>query len=484
MLLFSSTSDPTRDGTSHTMRDFVQQMDREIQRGTPINALVMMFLGFQMLNRGLTKGQCRPLLNWISSASTLRELMFIEARQGPMTKKMFQWIIRALLSRASTLPAIPSILCVGVDLTAEDMARLLHVCQPERLTWTQIGIVHTTLCPTNHEALEHIGTALRGTTSTLKRLQMDADLCLSRNLLQGLQNHNDYFELAACSRGGSNPVPMTQEHANTLVELLRHSTGEWKKLGLSGYRWRSDPVFALLTSAFRDSSSYYEIGFEMCTFDAASARLLCAAFSSPQPKAIKIGKYVVFPSDVNVLETLAGSSPTFGHIDLKDECELSHLKAILRGLAMSTSTLQTLYLPTLPVNQVNLLLNAIPKFTHLNELEFATETVPLSMKRRLLMAFKRNGCLVNSMMTCPIMDQAASDKLTAYHSRNKYLPEAFDSAIENKVPDHEYGPGEFSFLYVPSLLRATIDATAAAQGPTRVLDVLKRCKGRIGPFDF
>jgi hypothetical protein len=124
------------------------------------------------------------------------------------------------------------------------------------------------LCPTNHEALEHIGAALRGTSSTLKRLRMSSDLCLSGRLFHCLQNHNDYFEVEAISGSGQNPELLTQVDANALNELLQHSTGEWKKLGLSGYRWLGDPVFASLTSAFRDSSSFYEIGFEECTFEA------------------------------------------------------------------------------------------------------------------------------------------------------------------------------------------------------------------------
>jgi hypothetical protein len=170
---------------------------------------------------------------------------------------------------------------------------------------------------------------------------------------------------------------------------------------------------------------------------------------------------------------------------LEDECELSHLEAILRGLALNTSTMQKLFLPSLPVNQLILLSNALPKFTHLIAVEFAAETMPLFLQRKLVLAFKRNGSLITSMTKCPMTDyQNNSNKLTAYHTRNKYLPMSVESAVENKTTEKiDYGPGEFSFHLVPSLLRATIDATFEAQGPTRVVDVLKRCKDRIGPLD-
>jgi hypothetical protein len=370
-------------------------------------------------------------------------------------------------------------------MTAEDLASLLELCRPGRLSWTHSTIIHTTLCPTNREAMEHIGTALRGTSSTLKILEVSAGQCLGGSLLRGVQNHQDYFSITVGGIVGPRRVLLTQEHANALVELLRGSTGQWKTFCLLGSCWVNGPVFASLTSAFRDSSSYHEIGFKICAFDAESSRLLCAAFSSSEPKAINIGRKVTFPSDVNVLETLAGSLPAVGQIELSDKCELSQLEAILRGLAMNTSAVQKLYLPTLPENQLNLLLDALPKLTHLSKVKFATEMVPLSLKRKLLMAFKRNASLNESLTSCPIMDRVTSDKVNAYHIRNTYLPMTFESAIEEKTTEKdESGPGEFAFPFVPGLLRATIVATAASQGPTRVFDVLMRCNDRIGPLDF
>jgi hypothetical protein len=129
---------------------------------------------------------------------------------------VFQWILRALLNRALTLPAINGIICTGVEMTAEDVARLLQVCRPERFTWGDCTIVRTTLCRTHHEALEHVGMALRGSSSTLKQLQTSAALCLSGPLLHGLQNYED-LSLRVRSGGGQNPVLMTQEHANALT---------------------------------------------------------------------------------------------------------------------------------------------------------------------------------------------------------------------------------------------------------------------------
>jgi hypothetical protein len=281
-----------------------------------------------------------------------------------------------------------------------------------------------------------------------------------------------------CAKG----TLLTQENANPLIELLRQSTGKWKAICLVGSGWLVDPVFDSLVSAFRDSSSYYELGVDVCNFDVASSRLLCDAFSSVNPKAIKIGRMVTFSSNVNVLETLAGSSPALGHIEVSGDCELGRLEGILRGLVKNTSTVQKLILPTLAENQFNLLLDELPKFTHLLGLKFATQRVPLSLKRKLLLAFKRNGCLVEVMVSCPILDQMAKDKLAAYHSRNAYLPMAFKTAIDEKTTEEiDNSSGEFSFRLVPSLLKSAIVATAASQGPTRVFDVLVRCKDLIGP---
>jgi hypothetical protein len=267
-------------------------VDREIQRGEPITVLLLIFQNFELFNRNVSRSQCQPLLKLLTTTTTLSECLMFEARQDSRAATVFQWILRALLNRAPALPAIPGIICDGADMTAEDMARLLNVCRPERLTWADIGIVHTTLCPTNHDAMEHLSTALRGMSSSLKRLRLSSDLFLSGTLLHGLQNHNDHFEIEAISSGDHNTVLLTLEEANGLIELLQHYTGEWKKLVLTGYRFQGDPVFASLTCAFRDSLSFYEVGFEKCIFDAASSRLLCAAFSSPEPKAIMIGQSV------------------------------------------------------------------------------------------------------------------------------------------------------------------------------------------------
>jgi hypothetical protein len=488
MLHFTSTSEPMRNGSFHTLCDFVHRVEREIQRGTQISGLVLMFQGFPMLHQNFPRrqqSQSQPLISWLTTTKTLRQVAVYSpnAPQGHIAAMAFQWILRALLSRAPTLPAIP-VICLGGPMTAEDLASLLELCRPARLVWIDSTILHTTLCPTNREAMEHIGAALRGTTSTLKTIEVSADQCLGGSVLRGLQNHPDYFSVTVCSIRGPRHVLLTQEHADALGELLRESTGERKTLFLLGSRWLSGPVFASLTSAFRDSSSYHEIGFQTCAFDAASSSVLLSAFSS-EPKALKIGQKVIFPPDVNVLELLAGSSPGLGQIELSYKCELSHLEAIFHGLAMNTSAVRSLRLPTLPVNQLLLLLEALPKFTNLHKVKFATEMVPLSLKPKLLMAFKRNASLIESMTCCPFMDKVTSDKVNAYHIRNTYLPMTFESAIEEKTTEKDAsGPGEFAFAFVPSLLRATIVATAASQGPTRVCDVLMRCTDKIGPVDF
>jgi hypothetical protein len=156
------------------------------------------------------------------------------------------------------------------------------------------------------------------------------------------------------------------------------------------------------------------------------------------------------------------------------------LEAILRGLEKNTSTVQKLLLPTLLFDHFNLLLEWLPKFTHLREVKFEAWAVPLSLRRKLLLAFKRNGCLVESTIDSPIMDQVTSDKLAAYHGRNRFLPLAIESAIEEKATEKDdKRSGKCVF---PCLLKATIVATAASQGPTRVFDVLVRCEDRIGPL--
>jgi hypothetical protein len=172
-------------GASHytnTLRDFVGQVDREIQRGEPICELLLIFQNLEFFNRNVSRRQCQPLLTWLSTTTTLTDVNLFEARQSAMGSTVFQWILRALLNRALTLPAINGIVCAGVEMTAEDVARLLQVCRPERFTWGDCIIIRTTLCPTHHEALEHVGTALRGSSSTLKQIQTSAALCLSGSM--------------------------------------------------------------------------------------------------------------------------------------------------------------------------------------------------------------------------------------------------------------------------------------------------------------
>jgi hypothetical protein len=307
-----------------------------------------------------------------------------------------------------------------------------------------------------------------------------------RAILQGLENHKKLITTIWGS-GTRGPVRLTQHNAHAVAEFLRRSTGTYKQLRLTGFLWHDDQAFSAIAAEFQNSPSHDEIAFEYCNFDAESSRRLCSIFSSSQSavaKGIKLGQGVVFSPEVPVLETLAGSSPGLACICWTVEPELIDLEAIFRGLAKSTSSLPQLNLPSLPENRCSALMQALPTFTHLTTLEFESAQLTMDLNCSIIKAFQQNGSLrgtrvETSAETSDPFDDAQRAKMKAFLIRNQYLPVAFDSAIENKVADDCYGPCDFSFSAVPTLLRATM--ALSVLGPTRVLDVLLRCKNEIGP---
>jgi hypothetical protein len=160
------------DSRSWTIDDFVQLLDRDIR-----SLSISIDRDFELHNPGMSQSQCQPLLTWLASTTTLRRLI-LSTHEGirPMGVRALHWMLQALLNRDTALPAIPDIGIDEVDMTAEDMVRLVQVCRPERLMWTFGTIVCTTTYPTRREALEHIGTALHATSTTLKTLELSSHL--------------------------------------------------------------------------------------------------------------------------------------------------------------------------------------------------------------------------------------------------------------------------------------------------------------------
>jgi hypothetical protein len=488
---YTRSSNPYSPERLEELDDFLCVLECEVDGDEEITAVWLEFHGHLV---DASKSECKALLDVLRTSSTLRDVVVLGDGRDLMTgddqwmaldaTRFWSWMLRALLKRSPTLPSLYKLVLGGIDLTAESFAILLQVCRPECFTFSLAQIVTSPAFPTLPEALDHVTSALQNTSTTLKSIfvsvMQDQDASL-RATLQGLVHH-ETLTTAVWGRTMGNPVPLHVDDAHVVVEFLQQSTGRFKGLGLNGFRWQGDGVFDGIATAFQESTSHCEITFESCNFDAASSRRLCSMFSSADvAKGIKIGDNVVFAPQARVLETLAGSSPGLILLGLEDECTLLDLKAVFRGLAKSTSFVPQLLLPSLPVNQLNVLIQALPTFTNLVRLVFQSVQLPLHFKRRLIEALKQNGSLIETTVkSIDKFDRFEIATMKAYHNRNKYLPVAFDSAIEHKVADEAYGPCEFDFSSVPSLLRATVALTVL--GPGRFLNVLIRCSDQIGPY--
>jgi hypothetical protein len=501
---YRTCREPHRSLRTDELGEFLSILEYELEQGQEICAV---WIEFQHGLLAVERSECQPLLSLLCSSTTLREVVIMRDPQEVAvtggrsisldTAPLLAWIVRALLDRPPTLPGLYKLAVNSIDLTAEEFACLLEFCRPESFRFTYAKILTSPAFPTSIAALDHVTSALQGTSTTMKSIHVSAtednDPCL-RAMLRGLENHEKLI-ITIWGTFDRIPVKLSRDNANAVIEFLNRSTGKYKGLGLYGFRWHGDAVFAGIATAFRKPSSYYELLFEFCSFDAESSRSLCSIFSSTRNekeiedekgikvvKGIKVGKEVVFSPQVRVLETLADSSPNLVELGLFTECQLIDLKGVFRGLAKFTSRLTSLCLPSLPVNQLNVLIQALPTFTNLVRLVFQSVRLPLHFKRRLFVALKQNGSLIETKVkTMDKFDSLEIATMKAYHNRNKYWDMALDSAIENKVADEEYGPCEFDFSSVPMLLRATVAMTVL--GPGRILNVLIRCNDQIGPHD-
>jgi hypothetical protein len=254
------------------------------------------------------------------------------------TSTIFHSILSALCERDPTLPNLDELCFYSIDLTAENFAHLLAACRPNCFEFKRSAILISPTFPTNTAAMDQVKRALQGTSTTMKSIAVSAldgsDICL-RAILQGVGNHE---ELTTAVEGRINGIlsELTQNNANALVEFLHQSTGEFKRLVLSGFLCNGNPAFISVAEAFRDSSSHRELELAWCKFDFESSRHFGSIFSSRNvEKEITLDMYVVFSRRANVLETLAGSSPGLVRIGVKTHRTID-LKAIFRGLAKRT----------------------------------------------------------------------------------------------------------------------------------------------------
>jgi hypothetical protein len=240
------------------MCDFFHNVQGAIRRGSPVRRLSIPIDGYD-IDVEQPDDEHKLFIEWIRTTTTLEEVTV--AGQSEAATVVCPWILRALLDRDPTFPSIHKLCCVGIDLTADDFARLLKVCQPELFNFTDCAILTSSRFPSKREALDHAAAALRGTSTILKSIVIstgqDNNASLSA-MLQALQNHDKLSTVVwgtSSDRFDSTPSPveLTQGNANALVDFLQQSTGQLRRLGLTNFVWKDNAAFASLASAFHAS---------------------------------------------------------------------------------------------------------------------------------------------------------------------------------------------------------------------------------------
>jgi hypothetical protein len=184
---FSTTDYLCRD-TTHCLSTFLCRLERELRRGTEVRAIWMNFDA-----QGFLTSQFNYviMLSWLCTTTTLRRVTIEDARQGRVVAST---ILKALCCRTPTMPNLDELTFSSVDLTAEDFEHVLKICRPECFMFRWSTILISPTIPTNAAALDHVTSALWGTSTIMKSITVSAldgsDMCL-RAILQGVENHEN-----------------------------------------------------------------------------------------------------------------------------------------------------------------------------------------------------------------------------------------------------------------------------------------------------
>jgi hypothetical protein len=158
------------------------------------------------------------------------------------------------------MPNLDELTFSSVDLTAEDFEHVLKICRPECFMFRRSTILISPTIPTNAAALDHVTSALRGTSTTMKSITVSAldgsDMCL-RAILHGVENHENLTTTVWGFYGVQ--TELIQDNANAIVEFLQQSKGKYKRFVMFGFLCHGSPSFISVAEAFCDSSSHSEL---------------------------------------------------------------------------------------------------------------------------------------------------------------------------------------------------------------------------------
>jgi hypothetical protein len=220
-------------------------------------------------------------------------------------------------------------------------------------------------------------------------------------------------------------------------------------------------------------------------FHPAACHQLRSLFSLGSISCLTLSGNVVFPreDDNGVLTDVIQASPKLRQLSLvhfpahRDEME--RFQAILKGIASQSCCVERLLLDSLYAVNWPAFFHAIARFRKVQYVSFDISSDFDALKRKdLLMAFRRNGTLLDSNVTGGGLNASDLARLHAYPQRNRLLP----TLIHSKADLLKSADCRDLGCLLPSLLHVSM--TGAPCTERRYLfDALLRCGDSIGPFE-
>jgi hypothetical protein len=270
---------------------------------------------------------------------------------------------------------------------------------------------------------------------------------------------------------------------NAISNLLRSSMIPITNLSLDGFNWKDNLLDPVATS-IQNSPTIQSLEFSGCYFPPSACNQLHWILShASTTRCLTLSGCVVFltANGNRMLTDIIETSHALHQLSLvhfrANRDEFERFQAILDGLASVSCSVQRLELDSLHDAIRRPFFHAIASFHKVQYVSFDISSDFDALKRKdLLMAFRRNGTLLDANVTGGGLNAADLAQLHAYPQRNLHL----QALIHSKADSLKSADSRDLGCLLPSLLHVSMNG-APCTARRYLFDALLRCGDSIGP---
>jgi hypothetical protein len=448
--------------------------------------IVQLHLSFSPLT--VVSTAAPPLAEWIQSSATLKQLRLcgLDFSHRRIIRRVWPLIVHAVCSRVVATHdrrhrcPLQSLSLSCLTINAQDVVALLENSMVQELSVEKCTI-RTGSFSSPDIAQRQVAQAF-GANSTITNLTLgytiDSAVYFCA-ILDALQS-NITVERLTIQKWTLCHIPMPAVVIESISNLLRLSIGSIINFSLVGFDG-SDNWFDPIARSMQNSQTIQSLEFTNCVFHSSACHQLRSIFShgSTTSRLALSGSIEFFGN--RMLTDIIQASPTLRELSLvfdrRSYSEMERFQAILDGLASESCNVERLLLGSLRDVIWPAFFHAIGSFHKVRYVSFDIScNLGVSTRKDLLMAFRRNGTLLDSNVTGGGLKASDLALLHAYHQRNRQL----SALIHSKADLLKFADSRDLGCLLPSLLHVSMNG-APCTARRYLFDALLRCGGGIGP---